>query len=52
MFNRFFRSDSGATAIEYAIMAGGIALAVVAAVYLVGDEVSLMFEELPALVIR
>lgn len=35
--NRFLKDDSGATAVEYGIMALGIALAIVAAVGLVGS---------------
>ena len=36
----------GATAIEYALIAGGIALAILAAVGLIGDELAALFEGL------
>ncbi len=41
------RADvSGATAIEYALIAGGIALAILVAVGLIGDELAALFNEL------
>ena len=36
----------GATAIEYALIAGGIALAILAAVGMIGDELAALFNEL------
>ena len=36
----------GATAIEYALIAGGIALAILAAVGLIGDELAALFNDL------
>lgn len=36
-------SDEGATAIEYGLIAGGISLAIVAAVFLFGDDLSSVF---------
>ena len=39
LVRRFVRSESGTTAIEYAIIAGGIALAIIAAVQGVGTAV-------------
>ncbi len=36
----------GATAIEYALIAGGIALAILAAVGLIGDELAALFDGL------
>jgi pilus assembly protein Flp/PilA len=39
LIRRFVRSESGTTAIEYAIIAGGIALAIMAAVQAVGTAV-------------
>lgn len=39
LVRRFVRSESGTTAIEYAIIAGGIALAIIAAVQAVGTAV-------------
>jgi len=40
---RFTRDENGATAIEYAIIASGIAMAIVAVVTTVGDSVVAMF---------
>ena len=39
LLKRFFRDDGGATAIEYALIAGGIAVAIVAAVSGLGTAV-------------
>ena len=36
----------GATAIEYALIAGGIALAILAAVGMIGDELAALFNDL------
>ncbi len=41
--SRFLRDDSGATAIEYAIIASGIAVAIVAAVNGLGSGVNGLF---------
>jgi pilus assembly protein Flp/PilA len=48
---RFARDENGATAIEYAMIAGGIATAIVAAVSTLGTTVKGMYESviLPAL---
>lgn len=35
---------NGATAIEYGLIAGGISLAIVTAVFLFGDELSALFD--------
>jgi pilus assembly protein Flp/PilA len=40
---RFFKNDSGATAIEYAIIAGTLSIAIVTAVTAVGTSVNTMF---------
>jgi pilus assembly protein Flp/PilA len=40
---RFAADESGATAIEYSIIAAGIALVIVAAVYNVGNRLNAMF---------
>ncbi len=37
---------SGATVIEYALLAGGIALAIIASVGLIGDELAALFDAL------
>ena len=39
----FLRDDSGATAIEYALIASGIAMAIVAAVTALGTQVNADF---------
>jgi len=39
LITRFVRSESGTTAIEYAMIAAGIALAILAAVQTVGTHV-------------
>ena len=36
--------ESGATAIEYGLIAAGIAVAIVAVVFTIGDELVIMFE--------
>jgi pilus assembly protein Flp/PilA len=46
--SRFLRDQNGATAIEYGLIAGGIALAIVAAVALLGDVVKGKFESVDA----
>jgi pilus assembly protein Flp/PilA len=38
------KDDKGATAIEYGLIAAGIAVAIVAAVFALGDTLSAMFE--------
>lgn len=45
-FRLFLRNESGATAIEYGLIAGGIALAIVAAVNSIGSALIDTFEEL------
>lgn len=40
---RFLRDESGTTAIEYAVIAAGIAVAIVAAVHGLGSKVTTMF---------
>jgi pilus assembly protein Flp/PilA len=39
----FFKSEDGATAIEYGLIAAGIAVAIIAAVFVVGDDLSSLF---------
>ncbi len=41
----FIRNDSGATAIEYALIASSIAVAIITAVTTVGGKVSTVFTE-------
>lgn len=48
LFSRFFKRTDGATAIEYGLIAAGIALAITAAVFGFGDAVStLLYDDLP-----
>lgn len=42
--NELSRSERGATAIEYALVAGGIALAVATTVYAIGPSLVVLFE--------
>ena len=41
---RYLRQDSGATAIEYSLMAAGIALAIIATVYEIGPKLIPTFQ--------
>ena len=43
MLSTFFRDESGATAIEYGLIAVGIAIAIIAAVNGIGTGVSSVF---------
>ena len=50
MFEKFLRDESGATAIEYGLIAALIALAIIAAVGMTGQRLVALFESLiPAL---
>lgn len=40
---RFHKDESGATAIEYAMVASGVALAIAATVYILADKVKALF---------
>lgn len=40
----YVQSENGATAIEYGLIAGGISLAIVTAVFLFGDSLSSVFD--------
>ncbi len=42
----FLGNKSGATAIEYGLIAAGIAVAIIVAVGLLGDNLSLLFDSL------
>jgi pilus assembly protein Flp/PilA len=48
LLRAFFRSEAGATAIEYAIIAGGLSIAIVTAVYSVGSSLNAMFTSVSA----
>ncbi len=41
----YFSDESGATAIEYGLIAAGIAVAIITAVALLGDSLEAMFTE-------
>ncbi len=41
----YLRREDGATAIEYGLIAAGIALAILAAVQLFGDNLTVLFED-------
>jgi pilus assembly protein Flp/PilA len=47
-FRRFLRDERGATAIEYAMIAAGVAVAIVAAVNSLGVSVVGLFESVQA----
>ena len=42
----FLKDDSGATAIEYGLIAAGIAIAIIAAVNLVGTNLTAVFQNI------
>jgi pilus assembly protein Flp/PilA len=44
--NAYAKNEDGATAIEYALIAAGISLAVVAAVFAFGDQLEVLFSGL------
>jgi pilus assembly protein Flp/PilA len=43
LFLRFFKSESAATAIEYALIASGISIVILAAVTSIGDSLNTTF---------
>ncbi len=44
LISKFVRDESGATAIEYGLIAAGIAVVIIAAVQLVGSNLSKTFQ--------
>lgn len=46
MIARFLREETGATAIEYALIASLIAVAVVGAVILLGEETAELYQDI------
>ena len=44
--NAYLRNEDGATAIEYGLIAAGISLAILAAVFAFGDDLSALFGDL------
>ena len=45
MFARFLKDEAGATAIEYALIAGGISIAIVTVVGNIGTELTASFQD-------
>jgi pilus assembly protein Flp/PilA len=43
MFKKFIRSEAGATAIEYGLIAAGIAVAIAVVVFTVGSKLNTLF---------
>ena len=43
---QFLQNENGATAIEYVLIAAGIALAILAAVFAFGDDLSTLYDGL------
>ena len=50
LFSRFYADESGATAIEYGLIAAGIAVVIIAAVQLIGTNLNLTFGKVAAAV--
>jgi pilus assembly protein Flp/PilA len=46
----FFRDEAGTTAIEYALIAVGISVAILATVQLVGSDVSALYDKVAGVV--
>lgn len=44
LVSRFVKDESGATAIEYGLIAAGIAVVIISVVYNIGDELKKSFE--------
>jgi pilus assembly protein Flp/PilA len=45
MLKKFIRNEEGATAIEYGLIAAGIAVAIAGVVVLLGDRLNVIFTE-------
>lgn len=48
MLKRFITNEDGATAIEYAVLAGLIFLAIIAAIMPIGDQLGVIFTDAAA----
>jgi pilus assembly protein Flp/PilA len=46
LISKFFKDESGATAIEYGLIAAGIAIAIITAVNGVGSQLSTTFDNI------
>ena len=47
LISKFFKDESGATAIEYGLIAAGIAIAIITAVLGVGSQLRTNFNNIP-----
>ena len=45
LVSRFVKDESGATAIEYGLIAAGISIAIIATVQLVGTDLNVVFNK-------
>ncbi|MEJ5364643.1 MAG: Flp family type IVb pilin [Desulfosoma sp.] len=45
---RFLKDEEGATAVEYGIMVAGIAVAIIAIVFALGDKLNVLFTNVDA----
>ena len=50
LFTRYFQETDGANAIEYGLLAAGIAVSLIVAIFLLGGDVSSFFEQLPGMI--
>jgi len=44
LIKRFLKGEEGVTAIEYALIAAGIAVAIVIVIFAVGTQINIMFQ--------
>ncbi|KAA6432108.1 Flp family type IVb pilin [Agrococcus sediminis] len=50
--DRFDKKDRGATAVEYGLIVAGIAVAIVAIVFTLGDEIAAMFGDVETAIVN
>ncbi|MBM9594748.1 Flp family type IVb pilin [Roseitranquillus sediminis] len=48
LIHKFARNDSGATAIEYGLIAGGISIVIIAAIAIAGPALEGVFDQIAA----
>jgi pilus assembly protein Flp/PilA len=46
LFARFLKDESGATAIEYGLIAGGISIAIIAGIQVAGPQLKTIFTDI------
>ena len=46
MLKKFIRNDKGATAIEYGLIAAGIAVAIAVVVFALGSQLNVLFNDI------